>query len=246
MGADVGAHVVDEGGIDGEQAAVAVRGQGQVPMLFAGVVGGQEVLAAVLDPAHRPAEPARQVGNEEVLGIELAAGAEAAAHVALDEADLVLADVQQVGQHAPVEVRNLGHTPHRHSLATGVPLGKETPGLHGQRGVAAHRERAAEHARGGPDDGVDVTEVDDPRGGQVAVGVKRWRSRTHGPERVDHSRQGCVVDLDKIACVLGHVRVGGDDYGHRFADVAHGVEGERCLQVTIQLGAPGHAYRDHA
>ena len=46
-----------------------------------------QVLAAVLDPFHRAAELARRERDQEILRIELAAHAEAAADVVLDHGD---------------------------------------------------------------------------------------------------------------------------------------------------------------
>ena len=53
--------------------------------LLARVVRGHEVLGAILDPLHGAAEPLRRERDQDVLGIELAAHAEAAADVDLDE-----------------------------------------------------------------------------------------------------------------------------------------------------------------
>ena len=46
---------------------------------LARMVGGGQMLAPILDPFHRSAQPGRREGDEEILGVELAAGAEPAA-----------------------------------------------------------------------------------------------------------------------------------------------------------------------
>jgi len=43
------------------------------------MIGVDQVLAAVLEPAHRPADMLRRERDQEILGVELAAGAETAA-----------------------------------------------------------------------------------------------------------------------------------------------------------------------
>ena len=46
------------------------------------------MLAPVLQPADRAANMPRRERNQEILGIELAAGAKAAANIVLDQVDL--------------------------------------------------------------------------------------------------------------------------------------------------------------
>ena len=54
-------------------------------MLLARMVRRDQMLAAVLDPFHRHAEPQRGEAHQHVLGIELAADAEAAADMTFVE-----------------------------------------------------------------------------------------------------------------------------------------------------------------
>jgi hypothetical protein len=51
------------------------------------MIGGEQMFAAILDPLHRPAGEARRERDQEVLRIEFAARAEAAADVVLHHAD---------------------------------------------------------------------------------------------------------------------------------------------------------------
>ena len=68
-----------------EDAALGVdRGADLVPLL-ARVIGGDQMLAPVLDPFHRPAEPQRGEADQHVLGIKLAANAEAAADMPFEQ-----------------------------------------------------------------------------------------------------------------------------------------------------------------
>ena len=53
-----------------------------------------EMLAAVLDPFHRPADQARRERNQEIFRIELALDAEAAADIDLDHVDVGLGDAE--------------------------------------------------------------------------------------------------------------------------------------------------------
>ena len=70
-----------------EDVAVLVDRGAQLVALLARMVGGDEMLVPVLDPFDRPAEPQRGEADQHVLGIELAAHAEAAADMALEQMD---------------------------------------------------------------------------------------------------------------------------------------------------------------
>ena len=83
IGADVGMGVAAQR----PDGAVAVAGDLEVALDIARVIGRDEMLAPVLDPFHRPADRLRRERDQEILGIELAAHAKAAADVALDHGD---------------------------------------------------------------------------------------------------------------------------------------------------------------
>jgi hypothetical protein len=214
------------------------------------VVQGHEVLVAVLDPLHGPAELPRQPRDQVVLGVELAARPEAAAHVALDQADRLLRDLEQRRQRAPVEVLDLRRAPDRDATGVAVVGGDERTRLQRHGAVALHAELLA-------DDHVDVVEhrhvavrdghaVDHVRPHPL---VQQRRALLHGLDRVEHDRQRVGLDVDRGRGVLGHVGVVGHHEGDRLADVAHAVAGERRLQrVLAALGreqADGDAHVGH-
>jgi hypothetical protein len=101
--ADIGARVVQEAIAQRQETPLRVERQRDVVHLLPGVVARAQMLLAVLAPRHGPAQPDRAERNQEVLRIELAAGAEAAAHVQLDEADALLGPVQQARENAAVD-----------------------------------------------------------------------------------------------------------------------------------------------
>ena len=65
-----------------------VAGDLDLAIHLARVVHRDQVLAPVLDPAHRAADMPRGERDQEILGIELAARAEAAADIVLDQIDM--------------------------------------------------------------------------------------------------------------------------------------------------------------
>jgi hypothetical protein len=82
MRTHIGTLIVKEFAVDAEQAPGFIDGSADTIMLFAGMIGGDEVFAPILDPFHRAAEPERGDTDEHVFGIKFAAHAEAAAGMA--------------------------------------------------------------------------------------------------------------------------------------------------------------------
>ena len=83
-----GAVIAREDGLDRHDACRRARTpMPRVVDLVAIAGGGQEVLAPRLHPLHRPAEAPGHRGHQDLLGIDVALDAEAAAHVGHDDAD---------------------------------------------------------------------------------------------------------------------------------------------------------------
>ena len=143
VGADVGAEVHREPVDEGHDPIVGVESDLDLVVLLPRVVGGHEVLAAILDPLHGPAESHGRPRDHEILRVELAAHAEAAAYLQLDEVDQVLGMAEEVGEDAPVEVRHLGHAPQAQHTGAGVVGGGQPPRLQGHAGVALDGEALA-------------------------------------------------------------------------------------------------------
>ena len=83
VGAHIGALVVEIAVVDGEDAALAVDGGADVVQLLARMIGGDQMLAPVLQPLHRAAQPHGGNADQHVFRIKLAADAEAATHMGL-------------------------------------------------------------------------------------------------------------------------------------------------------------------
>ena len=90
----VGAHIRRESKFKCREIALGVGCSSYFKLRLAAVVDGREVLEAVLDPAHRLAQAHRQPGDQEILGIELAANPEAAADIRLNQPDIALRQLQ--------------------------------------------------------------------------------------------------------------------------------------------------------
>jgi len=80
--AHIRALIVKKLAVDGEQAAGLIDCGADTILLFAGMIGGDQMFAPILDPFHWTAQPQCAETGEHVLRIELAAHAEATAGMA--------------------------------------------------------------------------------------------------------------------------------------------------------------------
>ena len=127
VGAHIGAHVDVGMAAQRQDGAVARAGDLDFDLGLAGMVHGHQILAAVLDPFHRPADVARRERDQKILRIEFAAGAEAAADVVLHHVDGVLRQADLLRQHAPVEERHLGGARNGEPAGSPHPIRASTP-----------------------------------------------------------------------------------------------------------------------
>ena len=78
-----------------EDAAVVVEADLDIVQLVARMRRADQVLAPVLDPAHRPPELAGEECDQQVFGVDMALAAEAAADIERDAADPRLGQTQK-------------------------------------------------------------------------------------------------------------------------------------------------------
>ncbi len=133
IGPHIGADIDIGMAAQAQDGAVAAAGDLHVAFRLARVIHAHEVLAAVLRPFHRAPGVTRRERNQEILGIELAAGAEAAADVVLHQLDGALRQPHLLGQGAAVEEQHLGAAADRELAAGAVPFRQQAARLHGQR-----------------------------------------------------------------------------------------------------------------
>ena len=77
-------------------------------MMVAGMRRGQQMLVAVLDPAHRVVEFERQRGEDDLFRVEPRLGPEPAADIGRDDPDLALVEPRISADRDPHRVRRLG------------------------------------------------------------------------------------------------------------------------------------------
>ena len=142
--------------VDRENGAVG-RDRGTNHMaLLARVIGGDKMLAAVLDPLDRAAEPQRRHANQHVLRIKLTPHPEAAADIALMHMDRGGRPPQHEGKKIADAVRHLGGTMQFQNVARGIVTADGTARLDRHAGVAADREIKAHDRIRARHRGIDV------------------------------------------------------------------------------------------
>ena len=109
-------------------------------MLLARMIGGDQMLAAVLDPFHRAIEPQRAETDEHVLGIKLAAHAEAAAGVAFMQMHGGGRQPEHARQAVAVPMRHFGGAEELEHVARRVVAGDGAARLQRHAAVAADLE----------------------------------------------------------------------------------------------------------
>ena len=87
---------MNHGNPQAEYLAARIERKLDVPLLIALLRGGEEMLAAVLDPLHRPLEPDGEHRHHRLLDVEHRFRAEASAHIGVDDAQAPGIPVEEV------------------------------------------------------------------------------------------------------------------------------------------------------
>ena len=106
---------------ESDDAAVAREPQLDLVLLIALLRRREQVLVARLDEPHGPAERAGQPRDQDVLGVDDALRAEAAANVPRHDAHGVLADPEIAREDAAMDLGRLARRPRRQWPSSGVP-----------------------------------------------------------------------------------------------------------------------------
>ena len=177
-------------------------------------------------------------GHEDVLGVELAAHAEAAAHVHLGEAERPGRQAEDRREDAAVNVNALGG-------AEEVELAAAGRGRHRQRARAsrarprsgAGAEALAQHQRGAGQRGIGVAHAHPDDRDVVRIGAGEEARRARGERGVHRrrDRERRVLHLHRLEGVLGEIAAIGDDEGDGLSDIANDVAGDGRLQVPLSF-----------
>ncbi len=221
IGADIGADIGLGMAAQREDGAVGVAGDLQLAGDVAGMVGGDEMLPAVLDPFHRTAGQARGERNEEILGVEFAADAEAAADVVFHHADRGFRQSHLLRQDAAVGERHLGRPMNGEPAV--LPFGDKAAQLHRHRRVALHLEPLPAHIGGGAKGSVGVALHRGQGAGEIRAGRCEQRGAALGHRAIRQHGQRRDVDRNRLARILGERGAVRHHHGHGLADIAYPV-----------------------
>ncbi len=231
-GREIGAHVRQIAGAQGEEFPLRVHGDLADGQIVAALGVAQEGLAALGGPFHRLAQLARGVAGQHVLGVQEQLHTETAADVGGDDAEFLRVGLEHGrGKQTLQQPAALGVGVQRPALA--VIIGDGRARFHGRDDDAV-----VDHAQ--PGDVRRPGELGLGRGLVADFPVERGVARHVRPDpggggvgrdgQVGGGGQDVVLDADRlggIACLLGG---GGDDEGHGIADMAHRAVGQHRMR----------------
>ena len=220
---------------------VTIDGGTDAMLLLARMVGGDQMLAAILDPLDRPLQAQRRRAHQNVLGIKLAADAEAAADMPLVQVNRRRGASKHAGNLIPIPMRHLGGAVKLEDIARCVISGDGAAGFDRDAGMAPGRQRRGDHGVSGAKSRVDIA---------VALANDRRLGRATGLELtgvicgVQNDRQFFDVQHHKFGRIFGEIRVFRENGGHRLADVTHLAGGKQPLTVGLEPFDAGEAKVD--
>ena len=221
-GQGVGPHVGVRLHPQRQDAAIGRQRQLGVGPHVAPVGGGEELLAALAAPAHRPAGVARGPGDDHVLGVEAGLHAEAAADVAHAHAHRLGRQAQRAGNGAAHRRGHLRAGVHVQSLA--VPGSAHGARLQRQRGQPLVGDVERHHVRRLREGRLRRRRVAVARlAGDVVGrgGAHRRRAAGQRGGQRGHGGQLLVVHHHRLGGVARLLQAVGHHGGHGLAHVAH-------------------------
>ena len=240
--------VVDHGGADRipcaaiddemiaqrEDAAFVVEADVDIVDLVARVTGTHQMLAAVLDPLHRPSELAGQKRNQQIFRIDMTFDAEAAADVERKATHAGLGKLEHRGCLAPHPMHHLGGRPDRDRIRPGLVQADDAAALHGHGGVAVMLEAPLQAARRTRQRGIHIGLADREGANQVGAESIMDDCRT-GTQRllgIEDRRQRIEIERDQLGRVFSRVTALRQDDSDGLADMTDLVVGkERLLRI---------------
>jgi hypothetical protein len=237
IGADIGPEIDKDLAAQAEDRAVAAAGDLDLAIRLARMVHRRQMLTPVLEPADRAAHMPRGERNQEVLGIELATSAKAAANIVLDQIHLGRRQAQHRRHGIAIEERHLCRAEHRHPALYRIPFGKHAARLHRQRRMALDREPLALDVVGIAKRRVGI--AFDPGKDHRGVCAGFFKQQDIASPRslpIGDGRQLLDVECDRADPVLGQRRAVTQHDRDRLADIANPVGRDHRLQKTFGAG----------
>ncbi len=233
----IGARVDGDLGIEPQELAALIGISRDNVVMLATIGAGNQMLAAILDPAERPPEFQREPGDAELLGLQHALVAETAADIRRDDADAALRDAEVLGERGADHVRHLRRGIDHELAGPLLPVRQRGLAFDGVHGLPRHTIFAAHHDRRGRGHRGDALVE---RGLQEQVVLPRLmherRRRFARRPRIDLGRQHVEVELGPAREVLGVGTGRGHAHRHRLADEAHLAMGKWRIVGRLETG----------
>src|SRR5205814_180051 len=152
----------DDLAIDPEHLALPVSIGGDLVMMVAGMSAGQQILAAVLDPAHGVIEFERQRREDDLLGIKPRLRAKPATDIGRDDPDAALLDPEDLAERDPHRVRRLRRGIDDNLVEPVVAIGQDGAAFQRRAGLPVHAVFAGDGDFRRARRGLDITALDHP------------------------------------------------------------------------------------
>ena len=176
----------------------------QVVGVVAGMRRSQQMLAPVLDPAHRMADLQRDRGDRNVLRHDPVLAAETAADIGRDHAHLVLRDAEHPRQRQALNLAALRRQIDDEFVEPVIPIGEHAAAFERHGGLPVEPQPAVQPDRRR---GEDFRIAFDDAGADVGVARPLIEhARTVGAHRghdIDDGRQFLEFDADLVGQVFG-------------------------------------------
>ena len=202
------------------------------------------MLLPLLDPAHGAPDQAGQEGDQQVLGVDVSLGAEAAADIEGHAADARLGQLQEPGGRPAHRMHHLRCRPDRDGIGALVVGGDHAAALDGNAGIAMGVEATAKRVRRGGKGRGHRAFLDGELADQVGrvLFVEDLRPRRQRGLDIDDGGQRLDVDRDQLGGIEGLIAALGHDHGDRLADMADLAHGQhrllRIVDGVLHVGPP--------
>src|SRR5262249_33601727 len=198
MRADIGLLIMEIAIIDREDDALGIDRGADLMHLLARMIGGDQMLAAVLDPFYRALEPLGRDTDQHVFGIELAADAEPAADMRFMNVNCARRRAEHAYQQFLIAMRDLGGAMEFEGVARRVVATDRAAGFERHPGMPPDRQFQFNDMRRLSERSVDVA---------IALADHRsfarmsWREFNRGRLRVDKRRQFFDLDGNEVGSI---------------------------------------------
>ena len=236
----VRADVAGDVGLERQQVAFLREACLHQVTVIAGVGGGQQVLASVLDPLDRRARHGQgHQAQRDVLGVQHGLDAETSAHVGRDDPDAAFGQAEQVSQHVPDDVRDLGTRPEGEAAPFGLPERDAGPAFQRVARVPVGDQVTLQHQVRPGERGRDVARREGPGEQDVVGRLVVHRDLGSCLPRRYRDRQRRVVHVDQGQRVLGQVAAVRHHRRHRLAGETGLVPRQHRLRGLDVIGQGG-------